>query len=157
MFLNIQVSGDQSKKKAKEKLTIKKWPRTFDRMNCLGLGIHQRCRQFHVFGTFFLLYEAHLQLIFPNTLIRGFQNLKKSIFKNWVFIAGLSNLYVSLKKHKTNISMKKTVFWLFICNCPPFWVSSTFIGPKLVPGGSGTSLKCLVWMQAPCFLEKQNA
>ena len=34
MFLNIQVSGDQSKKKAKEKLFIKKWPQTFDRMNC---------------------------------------------------------------------------------------------------------------------------
>ena len=47
MFLDIQVSGDQ--KKSKEKLTIKKWPQTFDKMDCLGLQIHQRLKTISCF------------------------------------------------------------------------------------------------------------
>ena len=42
IFLDLQVSGDRIKMKAKEKFTIEKWPQTFDRMNRLGLGIRQR-------------------------------------------------------------------------------------------------------------------
>ena len=41
MFLDIQVSSDQ-KIKGTEKLTSEKWPRTFERMDFLGLRIHER-------------------------------------------------------------------------------------------------------------------
>ena len=60
---------------------------------------------------------------FTNPLIKGFQDINLKIshsLKIGAFIACLSNIHVSGQKHRNNISMNKTVFWLFLCNCPPF-------------------------------------
>ena len=46
----------KTKMKAEEKFPIEKWPQIFDRMNCLGFGIHQRLWIFSCFGFFFAIF-----------------------------------------------------------------------------------------------------
>ena len=56
MFLDLQVSGDQTKIKAKEKFTTERWTQILDRTDRLGPRIRQRLLTISCFWYFFATF-----------------------------------------------------------------------------------------------------
>ena len=69
-LLTSRSLGRRTNKKTEEKLTIKRWPQQIYRMDCLGLGIHQRLLASSFFGYFlckhfYTVFQGHHTDPFP--------------------------------------------------------------------------------------------
>ena len=115
MFLDPQGSFDQ------KQLPVYRWPQIFDRMNSLGLGIHQQLWKISCFCTFLLYFFETFQMPHFNIQFKQFC-LIYSFFCFWLWAQKCVETCV-------NYVLKVQPFFLNLSSrvLPEFRPSNTFI------------------------------
>ena len=92
---------------------------------CPAIGL----TKLHLYSGQFFCTPNKIRIIFSILWSKDINLIISHYFKICALHAGLGNIYISGQKCKNKYINEYNSFWLFLCNCTPFYVSYT---PELV-------------------------